>query len=125
MNNGATQSIEIQIENGYYECHGKGCRTDTRKITSYLLKPGTHHYQEFIDVGYTDDDCEKLFADIAGNYLEELRIEETVTPFGATSFSIMMELGVTEKRTFRTVWERKKTDEMAKLITAYRDRRLE
>ena len=40
----------------------------TEKIEYYLLKPGTEHYKEFVDAGYSINDVDQLKHDIASNF---------------------------------------------------------
>ena len=73
------------------------------KISKFLLKPGAKHSAEFFDVGYTEKDGLLLNADIYQQFDETLKTDVRVAEDGTESFSIFMELGTTEKKTFRTV----------------------
>lgn len=91
------------------------------KISKFLLKPGAKHSAEFFDVGYTEKDGLLLNADIYQQFDETLKTDVRVAEDGTESFSIFMELGTTEKKTFRTVWQRDPGSEKPRLITAHRE----
>ena len=91
------------------------------KISKFLLKPGAKHSAEFFDVGYTEKDGLLLNADIYQQFDETLKTDVRVAEDSTESFSIFMELGTTEKKTFRTVWQRDPGSEKPRLITAHRE----
>ena len=91
------------------------------KISKFLLKPGATHSAEFFDVGYTEKDGMLLNADIYRQFNEALKTDVRVAEDGTESFSVFMELGTTEKKTFRTVWKRDSGSEKPRLITAHRE----
>lgn len=74
------------------------------KISKFLLKPGAKHSAEFFAVGYSGQDAMKLNADIYQQFDEALKTDVRIADDGTESFSIFMELGTAEKKTFRTVW---------------------
>ena len=92
-----------------------------QKIREYLLKPGAKHSKEFFDVGYTEHDTERLNNDIHAQFDESKAIDKKVFSNGSVRFSIMMELGIDKKRTFRTVWQKEKDSEKARFITSHRE----
>lgn len=91
------------------------------KISKFLLKPGAKHSAEFFDVGYTEKDGLLLNADIYQQFDEALKTDVRVAEDGTERFSIFMELGTTEKKIFRTVWQRDPGSEKPRLITAHRE----
>lgn len=91
------------------------------KINKFLLKPGAKHSKEFFDVGYLPDDYAELYKDIAAQFdMEKAKYDEK-SSFGQ-GFSIDMQLGITKKRTFKTVWQIDKNGDKPRLITAHRRR---
>ncbi|MBQ8699791.1 MAG: hypothetical protein IJ521_12495 [Schwartzia sp.] len=92
------------------------------KIQAYLLKPGGKHAQEFFAVGYTPNDVEKLHHDIEAQFDESKATSFRKLPDGAERFTIFMELGVTKKRPFLTVWQRNAAGEKPKFVTAHREK---
>ena len=91
------------------------------KINKFLLKPGAKHSKEFFDVGYSTDDYIKLYEDIASQFdMKKAKYDEK-SKFGR-GFSMDMQLGITKKRTFKTVWQIDKEGDKPRLITAYRQR---
>ena len=91
------------------------------KINKFLLKPGAKHSKEFFDVGYSSDDHVKLYKDIAAQFDMEKAEYDEKSKFGQ-GFSIDMQLGITKKRTFKTVWQIEKEGDKPRLITAHRRR---
>lgn len=91
------------------------------KIKQFLLKPGAKHAQEFFDVGYTPDDYELLFDDIASCYDESKAVDVRKKENGVEDFSIFMDLGVQKKKRFRTVWRRDTPNSKPRLITGHRE----
>ncbi len=97
-----------------------GYTISDRKISEYLLKAGAKHAQEFFDVGYTVDDAEKLKAEIMEKFDESQATEFKEVAQDIVHFNIYMELGITKKRTFRTVWRKDSPDSAPRFISAYR-----
>ena len=91
------------------------------KISKFLLKPGAKHSAEFFDVGYSEQDGMRLNADMYQQFNESLKTDIRSSEDGTESFSIFMELGTAEKKTFRTVWQRDPGSEKPRLITAHRE----
>ncbi len=91
------------------------------KISKFLLKPGAKHSAEFFSVGYSEQDGMRLNADIYQQFDEILKTDVRVSENGTEDFSIFMNLGITEKKTFRTVWRRDPKSEKPRLITAHRE----
>lgn len=91
------------------------------KIDKFLLKPGAKHANEFFDVGYTVDDYERLFDDIANEFDMNKAIYSSKLQGNSQSFSIFMNLGVTEKKRFRTVWRIDTPGAKPRLITGHRE----
>ena len=91
------------------------------KISKFLLKPGAKHSAEFFSAGYTEQDGALLNADIYQQFDDSLKTDIRIAEDGTESFSIFMELGTTDRKTFRTVWQRDPGSEKPRLITAHRE----
>lgn len=91
------------------------------KIKKFLLKPGAKHSKEFFDVGYTPDDYELLFDDIASNFNMDAAFARIEKPDGSIDFCIYMDLGVTKKKNFKVVWKKDNPESKPRLITAHRE----
>lgn len=90
------------------------------KIRNYLLKPGSKHYHEFIDVGYTPSKHVRLFKDIETEFDIDKASEYRQLPTGIQGFSVYMMLGVTKQRQFITCWKIVPYDNRPQFVTAYR-----
>lgn len=115
---GLIESNDLHINNGFIENDKLKIHSD--KINKFLLKPGAKHSKEFFDVGYSVDDCERLFNDISQEFDIEKAEFDRVSEDGAQSFVIEMQLGVTKKKTFKTAWRIDKEGEKPRFVTAYR-----
>lgn len=93
------------------------------KISQYLLKPDAKHAAEFFDAGYSETDTERLNLDIYQQFDESLKEDVRILDDGTEAFSIFMELGTTDKKMFRTVWQREPGSEKPRFITAHREER--
>ena len=97
------------------------CMIADDKIYKFMLKDGAKHSQEFFEAGYSTKDGERLRNDITGQFniskAEDYRKNED----GSVKFSIFMQLGVGEKRRFRTVWLQENEQAEPRLITAHRE----
>ena len=93
------------------------------KISQYLLKPEAKHAAEFFDAGYSEADTERLNLDIYQQFDESLKEDVRILDNGTEAFSIFMELGTTDKKMFRTVWQREPGSEKPRFITAHREER--
>lgn len=91
-----------------------------RKLNEYLLKPGAKHSKEFFDVGYTEQDIEKLATDIFEQYDEEKRTDFRAKDDGAESFVVYMQLGKEDRKSFITVWLKEPRNAKPRITTAYR-----
>ena len=96
------------------------CELTQKKISHFMLEEGKKHSQEFFDVGYTERDSLLLKYDIAKQY----NINKAFG-FGTgykepnVTFSIFMELGVTKKKRFRTVWQIDKPGDIPRIISGH------
>lgn len=90
------------------------------KISKYLLKPGAKHSGEFFDVGYSELYPKQLYDDISKGFDMEKAVEKKAGYNGSQTFNIYMELGVSEKKQFRTSWQIDSTGGKPRLITAHR-----
>ena len=91
------------------------------KISKFLLKPSAKHSAEFFSAGYTEQDGALLNADIYQQFDDSLKTDIRISEDGTEIFSIFMELGTTDRKTFRTVWQRDPGSEKPRLITAHRE----
>ena len=91
------------------------------KIKKFLLSPGAKHVDEFFDVGYKESDYERLFDDIESNFDTSKITDVKKSSDGTEDFSIFMDLGVTSKKRFRTVWRKDTPNIKPRLITGHRE----
>lgn len=90
------------------------------KITKYLLDPAKPHYAEFVAVGYSKDDPERLKRDLLEGLSNSGAKAYEANSNGDRSFVSSMMLGVTRKAKFRTVWQIDEGSNSPRFITAYR-----
>ena len=91
------------------------------KIKKFLLSPGAKHADEHFDVGYKESDYERLFDDIESNFDTSKITDVKKSSDGTEDFSIFMDLGVTSKKRFRTVWRKDTPNSKPRLITGHRE----
>ena len=91
------------------------------KIKKFLLSPGAKHSSEFFAVGYMESDYEQLFYDIELEFDISKAIDIKKNADGTEDFSIFMNLGVSNKKRFRTVWRKDTTNSKPRLITSHRE----
>lgn len=103
-----------------YRSAAKRFFVQKNKIENYLLKPEAKHSKEFFDVGYSQNDNEKLFKDIEKGYDKTKMHGISIGQYGATKYSIDMELGITKRKPFRTTWAKDFSKGTPRLITAHR-----
>lgn len=90
------------------------------KLMKYLLDPEKAHYPEFIAVGYSRDDPERLRQDLlAGLRKGPAKVYGTIG-YGVVSFEVDTMLGVTREKRFRTVWRIDEGADYPRFVTAYR-----
>lgn len=91
------------------------------KIRKFLLKPGTKHYNEFSELGYTPEDDVRLFKDIEKQFdmsnVTEPRVYEVT---GEQGYTVYMYLGIKEKRLFRTGWKVIQDSNLLQFVSAFR-----
>ncbi len=97
----------------------KGIIEDS-KISDFFLKPNAKHSQDFFGVGYSSDDSELLRNDLLAALEGGKRVDETTTKHGKR-FSVFCELGITQKKRFRTVWQIENSNGIPRIITAHRE----
>lgn len=90
------------------------------KITKFLLDPTKKHYAEFVAVGYSKDDPERLKRDLLEGLPNSGAKMYEVNAQGDRSFEVDMILGVTRKAKFRTAWQIDKGSDSPRFITAHR-----
>lgn len=111
--------------NGEYCESEKGYFLHPNKINRFCLKPGAKHADDFFEVGYKENDFDKLYHDIESGYDISKRVDvRRNQKTGAVEYSIPMMLGVDMKRTFRTNWCEDGPGGAPKFIGAYRDNEL-
>ena len=91
------------------------------KIKKFLLSPGAKHADEFFDVGYKQNDYERLFDDIESNFDTSKITDVKKSSDGTEDFSFFMNLGATNKKRFRTVWRKDTPNSKPRLITGHRE----
>ena len=98
------------------------CELTQKKISHYMLEEGKKHYREFFNVGYTEENSLLLKYDIAKQYDMKKAFD-----FGTgykepnVTFSIFMDLGVTKKKRFRTVWQIDKPGDIPRIISCHEE----
>ena len=87
-----------------------------------MLEEGKKHYREFFNVGYTEENSLLLKYDIAKQYDMKKAFD-----FGTgykepnVTFIIFMDLGVTKKKRFRTVWQIDKPGDIPRIISCHEE----
>ena len=97
------------------------CVTTSKKYTGYFLKPGAKHAQDFFNVGYTAYDSLRLRYDMARQFDMGKATNFSVNEKGEEKFRVYMQLGVTEKKIFRTAWQKDAPDSKPRILTAFRE----
>nr|UWH96878.1 MAG: minor capsid protein 2 [Bacteriophage sp.] len=97
------------------------CTISPDKINKFFLKPGAKHAQEFFDVGYSENDFERLNRDLKACFDYRNAVDIKVSQNGVEKFSIFTDLGVGNKKRFRTVWQKDTPDSTPRIITAHRE----
>lgn len=100
---------------------GKKCEIAPDKINKFFLKPNAKHSREFFDVGYKPTDFELLNKDLKACFDYSKAVDKVVSDNGVERFSIFTELGVNEKKRFRTVWQKDTPESIPRIITAHRE----
>lgn len=90
------------------------------KITKFLLDPTKKHYAEFVAVGYSKDDPERLKRDLLEGLPNSGAKMYEANAHGDRSFEVDMMLGVTRKAKFRTAWQIDRGSDSPRFITAHR-----
>ena len=90
------------------------------KITKFLLSPTGKHYTEFVAVGYSANDPDKLKQDLLNGLSNNIAKEYGLNSHGERAFEVDMLLGVTYKTAFRTAWQIDKGSDAPRFITAHR-----
>ncbi len=91
---------------------------DDSKITGYMLCPGKEHYEEFVDVGYSKDDPQKLYDDIVSTFKKDELIYDGVNNGGNDRYYQKITLGVTKEKPFIAGYEMKNGN--LRLVTCHR-----
>ncbi|MDD6059686.1 MAG: hypothetical protein PUB97_04790 [Ruminococcus sp.] len=101
--------------------NNRKCEIHLNKVQNFFLKPDAKHSKEFFDVGYTQNDIDKLTRDLEACFDYSKAVDKSVSETGVEKFSIFTELGVTKKKRFRTVWQKDTADSVPRIITAHRE----
>ena len=112
---GVDKSVESDI------IRNKECEIAPDKINKFFLKPNAKHSREFFDVGYKPTDFELLDNDLKECFDYSKAVDKVVNDDGVERFSIFTELGVNEKKRFRTVWQKDTPESTPRIITAHRE----
>nr|DAH77328.1 MAG TPA: hypothetical protein [Caudoviricetes sp.] len=99
----------------------KECEIAPDKINKFFLKPNAKHSRDFFDVGYKPTDFELLNKDLKECFDYSKAVDKVVSDNGVERFSIFTELGVNEKKRFRTVWQKDTPESTPRIITAHRE----
>lgn len=110
---------ESIIRIGANHISDKGFYVHNDKIEYFALKEGAKHARDFFELGYTKESTERLLHDIEAGYDVSKAENETVIN-GKKRFVIYMNLGVDQKKRFRTVWEDEGKGIVPRLITVFR-----
>ncbi len=97
------------------------CEITPDKINKFFLKPNAKHSEEFFSVGYKTTDFELLDKDLKACFDYSKAVDKVVSDSGVERFSIFAELGVNEKKRFRTVWQKDTPESIPRIITAHRE----
>lgn len=90
------------------------------KITKYLLDPAKKHYSEFIAVGYSKDNPDRLKRDLLAGLRKNPAKVYSANVHGNRAIEVDMMLGVTRKEKFRTGWQIDNGTDYPRFITAHR-----
>ena len=88
------------------------------KITGYMLCPGKDHYEEFVAVGYSKDNPQKLYNDITTSFKKDDLIYDGKNKGGNDRYYQNVVLGVTKEKPFLVGYEIKEGN--LRLVTCYR-----
>ena len=90
---------------------------EDQKITKFLLKPGAKHYKEFVMVGYSENDCQKLYDEITDLFDKNKLVYDGLNSGGNQSYNLYVKLGVTKKKNFLLNFEMK--NQNYRFVTAH------
>lgn len=99
----------------------KECEIAPDKINKFFLKPNAKHSDDFFNIGYKVTDFELLDKDLKACFDYSKAVDKVVFDNGVERFSIFTELGVNEKKRFRTVWQKDTPESTPRIITAHRE----
>lgn len=97
------------------------CVTTPKKYTGYFLKQGAKHADQFFSVGYTADNPLQLRYDMARQFDMRKAVNISVDESGRERFRIYMDLGVENRKRFRTAWIKDSPDSKPRIVTAFRE----
>ncbi len=105
---------EKTYDNVYFSIHSD-------KIYNYLLKSNTEHYKEFKDVGFNEANVDQLLDQLFIGFAKGDRVYDRDNKYLHENFYIRIDLGVENKKNFKTVWGVQRKGDKPKFITAYRN----
>ena len=83
-----------------------------------MLKPDTEHYHEFIEVGYSKDDPQKLYDDIISTFDKNKLVDDGINKGGNPRCYQKVTLGITKEKPFIVGFETK--EGKLRLVTCHR-----
>lgn len=101
----------------------KNAIIESSKVKGYLLHNKGTHSKDFYEVGYKPTDSSVLIKDIKNNLLFSTANESYKKESVYKTYIVDMDLGVTNSKRFRTIWELKYKSSKPRFITAFRIRR--
>ena len=113
------KSVDKSAESDIIE--DKECFIHPDKVDKFFLKPGAKHSKEFFDVGYTEKDGKRLTEDLKNCFDYSKAVDKKPLANGGERFSIFTDLGVSDVRRFRTVWQKDEPNSQPRIITAHRE----
>lgn len=114
------------IKRGENYVSNKGFIIHQDKIEKFCLKPGSKHYNNFVEVGYSykpgalSFESKLLALDIENGYDIAKATERVIDSEGKERFTIYMNLGFNGGKRFKTVWRIEEPGAAPRFITAYR-----
>lgn len=97
------------------------CVTTPKKYTGYFLKQGAKHADQFFNVGYTADNPLQLRYDMSRQFDISKAVNMSVDESGRERFRIYMDLGIENRKRFRTAWIKDSPDSKPRIVTAFRE----
>ena len=94
------------------------------KIEGFCLRPDSKHYSDFVFVGYTTRDGDRLKSELSDAFKNGERTDiHAGDREGDICFNIYTDLGISKRRMVCTGWQIDKGDNKARFITAFDKKR--